>query len=107
MQIEFQKVWSQVDCLITTAVPIPAPRTGQQSITINGEKEDTRRIVTRFARGMNLLGLPAISIPCAVSSSGVPMGLQIAGPAFEESLVLRVAAALEDGGVGIPPCPTS
>jgi Asp-tRNA(Asn)/Glu-tRNA(Gln) amidotransferase A subunit family amidase len=31
--------------------------------------------------------------------------MQIIGPAFEEALVLRVGAALEDGGVGIPPCP--
>jgi Asp-tRNA(Asn)/Glu-tRNA(Gln) amidotransferase A subunit family amidase len=33
------------------------------------------------------------------------MGLQIIGPEFEEALVLKVGAALEDGGVKIPPCP--
>jgi aspartyl-tRNA(Asn)/glutamyl-tRNA(Gln) amidotransferase subunit A len=52
---------------------------------------------------MNVLGLPALSMPCGLTVSGLPIGLQIIGPAFEESLVLRVAAALEDGGVAIAP----
>jgi aspartyl-tRNA(Asn)/glutamyl-tRNA(Gln) amidotransferase subunit A len=52
---------------------------------------------------MNVLGLPALSMPCGLTLAGLPIGLQIIGPAFEESLVLRVAAALEDGGVAIPP----
>jgi Asp-tRNA(Asn)/Glu-tRNA(Gln) amidotransferase A subunit family amidase len=44
-------------------------------------------------------------MPCGLSSSGLPMGLQIIGPAFEEALILRVGAALEDDGLGLPPCP--
>jgi aspartyl-tRNA(Asn)/glutamyl-tRNA(Gln) amidotransferase subunit A len=56
-------------------------------------------------RGINVLGLPALSMPCGLSSSGLPMGLQIIGPAFEEALILRVGAALEDDGLGLPPCP--
>jgi Asp-tRNA(Asn)/Glu-tRNA(Gln) amidotransferase A subunit family amidase len=46
-------------------------------------------------------------MPCGLSSNGLPVGLQIIGPPFEESLILRVGAAMEDGGVGIPPCPVS
>jgi aspartyl-tRNA(Asn)/glutamyl-tRNA(Gln) amidotransferase subunit A len=56
-------------------------------------------------RGINALGLPALSMPCGLSASRLPVGLQIVGPAFEEALILRVGAALEDGGVLIPPCP--
>lgn len=56
---------------------------------------------------MNLVGLPALSIPCGLSGDGLPVGLQIIGPAFEEALILRVGAAMEDGGVGIPPCPVA
>jgi Asp-tRNA(Asn)/Glu-tRNA(Gln) amidotransferase A subunit family amidase len=48
-------------------------------------------------------------MPCGLSAStndpGLPAGLQIVGPAFEEALILRVGAALEDDGVLIPPCP--
>jgi aspartyl-tRNA(Asn)/glutamyl-tRNA(Gln) amidotransferase subunit A len=54
-----------------------------------------RLAVTRFMRGINVLGLPALSQPCG-NSGGLPIGLQIIGRAFEEHLLLRVAAALED-----------
>jgi aspartyl-tRNA(Asn)/glutamyl-tRNA(Gln) amidotransferase subunit A len=43
----------------------------------------------------NVAGLPAISIPCGYSSEGLPIGLQISGPALADSLVLAVAAAYE------------
>jgi aspartyl-tRNA(Asn)/glutamyl-tRNA(Gln) amidotransferase subunit A len=43
---------------------------------------------------MSLAGIPAISIPCG-SSEGLPVGLQIAGPAFSENRLLDAAHALE------------
>jgi aspartyl-tRNA(Asn)/glutamyl-tRNA(Gln) amidotransferase subunit A len=51
---------------------------------------------------MSLAGIPAISIPCGLSE-GLPVGLQIAGPAFSENRLLDTAHALEralafDGG---------
>jgi len=44
-------------------------------------------------------------LPCGVSSSGLPVGLQIIGPPFDEATVLILGAALEDAGLGIAPCP--
>jgi aspartyl-tRNA(Asn)/glutamyl-tRNA(Gln) amidotransferase subunit A len=104
-QIEFRKVWSDVDCLITPTSPIPAPQLGQKTVAIGGEDQEVRAAATRFTRCFNVLGLPAISIPCGVTSAGLPIGLQIVGPPFQDQLVLAVAAALEDSGVTIPPCP--
>jgi aspartyl-tRNA(Asn)/glutamyl-tRNA(Gln) amidotransferase subunit A len=43
---------------------------------------------------MSLAGIPAISIPCGLSE-GLPVGLQITGPAFSENRLLDVAHALE------------
>lgn len=43
----------------------------------------------------NIFGLPAISIPCGFSKSGLPIGLQIAGPRFSEGKILALAAAYE------------
>jgi aspartyl-tRNA(Asn)/glutamyl-tRNA(Gln) amidotransferase subunit A len=43
----------------------------------------------------NLTGLPALAVPCGFSASGLPLSLQLAGRAFEESLVLRVGHAYE------------
>jgi aspartyl-tRNA(Asn)/glutamyl-tRNA(Gln) amidotransferase subunit A len=105
MRREFDQVWKEVDCLIAPATPSPAPRIGDTTIRLGGRDEDVRLATTRLVRGVNALGFPALSLPCGLSDSGLPVGLQIIGPAFEEALLLRIGAALEDGGVGIPPCP--
>jgi aspartyl-tRNA(Asn)/glutamyl-tRNA(Gln) amidotransferase subunit A len=105
MRREFDQVWKEVDCLIAPATPSPAPRIGETTIRLGGRDEDVRLATTRLVRGVNALGFPALSLPCGLSGSGLPVGLQIIGPAFEEALLLRAGAALEDGGVGIPPCP--
>jgi aspartyl-tRNA(Asn)/glutamyl-tRNA(Gln) amidotransferase subunit A len=101
---EFDRVWKEVDCLITPATPIPAPRIGDTTVRLGGREEDVRLAATRLVRPVNALGYPALSLPCGLSAAGLPVGMQIIGPAFEEALVLRVGAALEDSGVGIPPC---
>ncbi len=64
-------------------------------------------MATRLVRGFNVLGLPSLAMPGGLSAAGLPVGLQIVGPTMEGALILRVGAAMEDGGVGIPPCPTS
>jgi aspartyl-tRNA(Asn)/glutamyl-tRNA(Gln) amidotransferase subunit A len=48
-----------------------------------------------FTIPANLAGVPAISIPCGLDERGLPVGLQIAAPALAETMVLRVARALE------------
>ena len=101
---DFRKVWSEVNCLLLPTTPDTAPPIGQTTIRIGGRETDARLEATRFTRAFNALGFPALSMPCGLSSSGMPIGLQIVGPAFDEALVLRVAAALEDDGLGIPPC---
>jgi len=107
MIAEFDEVWKEVDCLLCPTTPNTAPKLGDVTVRLGGRDEDVRLATTRLVRGVNVLGYPAISMPCGLSSDGLPIGLQILGPAFEESLILRIAAALEDGGVGIPPCPTT
>ncbi len=49
----------------------------------------------RFLYPFNLTGQPAASVPCGFTSEGMPVGLQIVGRRFEESNVLRAAAAFE------------
>ena len=105
MRREFDEVWNEVDCLITPGTPSPAPRIGDTTVRLGGRDEDVRLASMRLVRGVNALGYPALSLPCGLSASGLPLGMQIIGPAFEEALLLRIGAALEDGGVGIPPCP--
>ncbi|MEX2263531.1 MAG: amidase [Bryobacteraceae bacterium] len=96
MRDEFNRLWEQVDCLFTPAAPIGAPRIGQTTVNIAGGDEDVRLASTRLVRGINVLGLPALSIPCGLDADGMPAGLQIVAPAFQEARLLRIGAALED-----------
>jgi len=109
MRQEFNRLWTGVDCLITPTTPNTAPKIGATTVRLAGRDEDVRLATTRLVRGVNALGLPAVSLPCGLSARpgepSLPVGLQIIGQAFEEALLLQIAAALEDGGVGIPPCP--
>jgi aspartyl-tRNA(Asn)/glutamyl-tRNA(Gln) amidotransferase subunit A len=93
---QFAKLFDEVDCIFTPATPMPAPKIGQMMLEIQGAGEEVRAAATRFTRGMNALGLPAISIPCGFSLSGLPIGLQIIAAARQEDRLLHAAAAMED-----------
>jgi aspartyl-tRNA(Asn)/glutamyl-tRNA(Gln) amidotransferase subunit A len=56
---------------------------------------ETRFREPAFINPGNVTGLPAISVPCGFSTSGLPIGLQIMCGPFEESKVFRIAAAYE------------
>ena len=102
LRLEFQRVWAEVDCLIVPATPNTAPRLGDATVRLGDAVEDVRLASTRLVRGFNALGFPALSMPCGLSLAGLPIGLQIVGPAFGEAAVLRLGAALEDDGLTVP-----
>ena len=104
MQREFAGLWQRVDCLLTPTTPITAPRIGETTVALGGvQNEDVRLASTRLVRGINPLGLPAVSIPCGADRRGLPIGLQIVGPPFAEALILRIAQALLPGEAPVPP----
>jgi aspartyl-tRNA(Asn)/glutamyl-tRNA(Gln) amidotransferase subunit A len=88
------KVFDKVDLLVTPTVPIPPP-----AIAPLKENSDTLRPtelkLLRNTRPFNVWGLPTISVPCGFSTTGLPIGLQIAGPHYGEGLVLALAHAYE------------
>ncbi len=61
---EFHALFRSIDCLFTPSTPITAPRIGQTEVILDGTAHNTRILTTRFARGINVLGFPALSIPC-------------------------------------------
>ena len=104
MMEEFARVWEQADCLLTPTTPLTAPRIGEATVTVGGVEEDVRLATTRFVRSFNVLGLPALSLPCGRDERGMPVGLQVIGPPFRERRVLEVGAAIEDAiGTLAPP----
>lgn len=91
---EFHALFRGIDCLLTPTTPITTPRIGQTEITLDGATHDTRMLTTRFVRGFNVLGFPALSIPCGASSEGLPIGLQMVARPHEENLLLMLGEAL-------------
>jgi aspartyl-tRNA(Asn)/glutamyl-tRNA(Gln) amidotransferase subunit A len=78
----------EVDLIVSPAAPQPAERFEEFDAEL-------RFRYPSYTAAFNLTGLPAISVPCGFTSAGLPVGLQIAGRAFEEATVLRAAAAYE------------
>jgi aspartyl-tRNA(Asn)/glutamyl-tRNA(Gln) amidotransferase subunit A len=93
---DWRRTFTEIDCLFTPTTPTAAPLIGQKQVELDGKPHDVRLATTRFMRGINVLGLPALSIPCGKTAAGLPIGLQIVGRAFEEDVVLRAGAGLED-----------
>lgn len=93
---EFSKVWERVDCLLTPSTPTPAPKIGETMLSPGGVTQDLRVVTTRLVRPFNVLGWPALSLPCGLSKDGLPIGLQLVAPPHGENVLLRACAALED-----------
>jgi aspartyl-tRNA(Asn)/glutamyl-tRNA(Gln) amidotransferase subunit A len=91
---DISKIFAEVDVLVTPTTPIPAPAIAN----LKADPETLRPAeltLLRNTRPFNVWGLPAISIPCGFTQSGLPIGLQIAGPHWREDFVLRLAFAYE------------
>lgn len=87
---DFAKAFEQVDVILGPTSPTPAFKLGEKaSDPLAMYMADLLTIPASAA------GLPSISIPCGFSAAGLPIGLQIMGPQFSESLVLQVASAYE------------
>ena len=95
LKSDLQAVFEVVDLLVTPTLPIPAPLIDQKVVEWGGETETVLGALTRNTRLFNITGLPAITVPCGFTSNDLPIGLQIAGRAFEEATVLRAAHTYE------------
>ena len=81
---------------MTPATPITAPKIGEMSVAIGSATEDVRIAATRLTRPFNILGWPALALPCGFSNAGMPIGLQLVAPPQQEDSLLQAGAALED-----------
>jgi aspartyl-tRNA(Asn)/glutamyl-tRNA(Gln) amidotransferase subunit A len=91
-QRDWAKLWEKADCIFTPTAPILPPRIGDTSIEVGGSPEDVRLASTRLVRAINVIGVPAASVPLPVN--GLPVGLQIIGKPFAEAEVIRIAGGL-------------
>lgn len=90
---DFRDAFTKVDAILTPTSPIPAFRLGEK-------KDDPLQMYLAdiYTVTGSLAGVPGISVPCGKTAEGLPVGLQIFGPAFGEGRVLHLAHAFEQAG---------
>ena len=93
---QIRRVFAEIDLLVTPTIPVPAPSIAELRANVDALRPAELKLL-RNTRPFNVWGLPAISLPCGFTQSGLPIGLQIAGPHWREDLVLRLANAYEQG----------
>ena len=83
---DYDAAFGQCDLIIGPVAPTPAFKIGEKS-----DDPLAMYLVDLYTVGANLAGIPGISIPCGRSKEGLPIGLQLQGPALAEDRLLRAA----------------
>ena len=83
---DFERAFDEVDAILTPTSPTPAFRFGEKS-----EDPISMYLSDVYTISTNLAGLPGISVPCGFSKTGLPIGMQLIGKAFDESTLLSIA----------------
>ncbi|HET9876156.1 MAG TPA: amidase [Mycobacterium sp.] len=87
--------FAQYDIWLTPTLRVPVPRLGVLDTTDPTSIFTHGPEMTSFTSVFNAAGLPAASVPAGVDESGLPIGLQLAGPMGGEDVLLRLARQLE------------
>jgi len=87
---DFVRAFEQCDVICMPVAPTTAFRIGEKA-------NDPLKMYLSdiYTIAVNLSGVPGISIPCGFDDAGLPIGLQIIGPAFSEAKLLRIARMYE------------
>jgi len=91
--IRMNQFHERYDLLLTPTLPLAAFEAGREVADVMKEKRWTEW--TPFSYPFNLTQQPAASIPCGLTSAGLPVGLHIVGPRYDDARVLRAARAFE------------
>jgi len=87
---DFDKAFAECDVVAGPTSPTPAFKLGERT-----QDPLTMYLSDIYTISANLAGLPGISVPCGMTKAGLPIGLQLLGPAFAEEKLLRVARQYE------------
>ncbi len=92
---DFEQALAACDALLAPVAPTPAYRLGERT-------DDPLQMYLGdiFTVTANLAGICALSVPAGETAAGLPVGVQVLGPAFGEERILRVGHALEQAGAG-------
>jgi aspartyl-tRNA(Asn)/glutamyl-tRNA(Gln) amidotransferase subunit A len=87
---EFNRAFERFDIIAAPAYPTTAFKIGEKL-------EDPLKMYLSdiYTAGVNLAGLPGLTVPCGIDKNGMPIGIQLIAKAFDEKLLLRVGYAIE------------
>jgi aspartyl-tRNA(Asn)/glutamyl-tRNA(Gln) amidotransferase subunit A len=90
IKADFEAAFAEVDVIACPVAPTTA-------FPIGARTDDPLQMYLTdvFTLTANLAGVCGLSLPCGFDSAGLPIGLQLLGPAFGEEKILRAAAAYE------------
>ncbi|MDH3636070.1 MAG: amidase [Gammaproteobacteria bacterium] len=91
------QVFAGIDVILTPATPVIAPKIGVIEVTVDGHAEPAGNAITRYTSFFNMTGHPAITLPCAMHSEGLPMGVQLVGKHFGDEQLIDIAHQIETG----------
>jgi aspartyl-tRNA(Asn)/glutamyl-tRNA(Gln) amidotransferase subunit A len=88
---DFAQAFEQVDAIVAPVSPFPAFKIGEKvKDPISMYLSDIYTITGSLA------GIPCMSVPCEMTAEGLPVGLQILTPHFDETTMFRIADAYEN-----------
>jgi len=87
---DFKKAFAHCDVILSPVAPTPAFKIGEKT-----DDPLTMYLSDIFTLSANLAGIPGMSIPCGLSSGGLPIGLQLMGKHFDEAQLIKVAYNFE------------
>ena len=88
---DFLEAYKEVDAIVTPTSPTPAFKRGEKAAN-----PLAMYLNDVYTIGVNLAGLPGISIPCGFTKANLPIGLQVIGQPFKEAELLAIAGAYEE-----------
>jgi aspartyl-tRNA(Asn)/glutamyl-tRNA(Gln) amidotransferase subunit A len=92
------RLFEEVDVILAPATPCAAPLIGQKSLVLDGREVPLRPNIGIYTQPVSFIGLPVVAVPVPLPC-GLPIGVQVIAAPWCEALALRVAQALEAGGI--------
>ena len=95
-RMEAEKIFEQVDAIVTPTTPVPAPQLAElEGLAIPDVRPFEMNYLLRNTAPFSSLYWPSMSIPCGFTKAGLPIGMQISARPGADSTVLRLACAYE------------
>ena len=90
---DFDEAFGKCDFIISPVAPTVAYKIGEKT-------GDSLQMYMgdAYSVPVNIAGIPALTLPCGIGEGGMPVGMQLIGPAFSEGLLYRAGFAFESTG---------